>query len=228
MARAEPVVVGIREVRALRARRRSLWNPSTGRWVLVMSCRVVIEPWRMPKLFVHHLHHRCQAVGGAGGGGHQPVHGGVVEVVVDAVDDVQRLGAGHLALHWAGHHHPAQAAALEVRRQGVWGPDGARALQHHLHTRPGPGHRGRITAAAPAHGVLADPEDLAVGVHRLLPAAMHGVEAEQMGRGGGIAGVVVDVDHLDAGTAPEGPEQEATDAAEAVDADPHGRTFARE
>ena len=38
---------------------------------------------------VHHLHHRRQAVGGAGGGGEQAVTIGVVEVVVDAVDDVE-------------------------------------------------------------------------------------------------------------------------------------------
>ena len=49
MARAEPVLVGINDCRHERDRRRSLLNPSTTTWVLVTSCRVVMDPWRMPK-----------------------------------------------------------------------------------------------------------------------------------------------------------------------------------
>ena len=48
MAVAEPVVVGISDSDAARARRRSLCGASTTVWVLVMSWSVVIEPWRMP------------------------------------------------------------------------------------------------------------------------------------------------------------------------------------
>ena len=48
IAVADPVVVGISERLAARARRRSLCGASTTVWVLVMSCRVVIAPWRMP------------------------------------------------------------------------------------------------------------------------------------------------------------------------------------
>ena len=48
MAVAEPVVVGISDSVAARARRRSLCGASTSVCVLVMSCSVVIAPWRMP------------------------------------------------------------------------------------------------------------------------------------------------------------------------------------
>ena len=48
IAVAEPVVVGIRLLRAERARRASAAGRSTIVWVLVTSWSVVIEPWRMP------------------------------------------------------------------------------------------------------------------------------------------------------------------------------------
>ena len=48
IAVAEPVVVGISERDAARARRRSLCGASTTVWVFVMSCRVVIEPCWIP------------------------------------------------------------------------------------------------------------------------------------------------------------------------------------
>ena len=45
---ADPVVVGISDMDAARARRRSLCGASTIVCVLVMSCNVVIEPCRIP------------------------------------------------------------------------------------------------------------------------------------------------------------------------------------
>ena len=48
IAVADPVVVGISEALAARALRRSLCGESISVCVLVMSCRVVICPWRMP------------------------------------------------------------------------------------------------------------------------------------------------------------------------------------
>ena len=59
-------------------------------------------------------------------------------------------------------------------------------------------------------------------MHRLLPAAMNGVEGEQVGGGLSITAAIVDVDKLNAGTAPQGPKHQAADAAKAVDADFHG------
>jgi len=48
IAVAEPVEVGISELIAARARRRSLCGASTTTWVLVTSCIVVIAPRSMP------------------------------------------------------------------------------------------------------------------------------------------------------------------------------------
>ncbi len=48
IAVADPVVVGISDTLAARARRRSLCGASTTVCVLVMSCSVVIEPRRIP------------------------------------------------------------------------------------------------------------------------------------------------------------------------------------
>jgi hypothetical protein len=50
---------------------------------------------------------------------------------------------------------------------------------------------------------------------------MHGIEGEQMGGGGCIASGIVHVHQLNAGAAPEGPEHQAANAAEAVDSDFH-------
>ena len=50
IAVAEPVEVGISELSAERARRRSLWGASTITWVLVTSWIVVITPRSMPKV----------------------------------------------------------------------------------------------------------------------------------------------------------------------------------
>ena len=41
-------MVGISDIPAARARRRSLWGASTIVWVFVRSCSVVIEPWLIP------------------------------------------------------------------------------------------------------------------------------------------------------------------------------------
>ena len=51
---------------------------------------------------------------------------------------------------------------------------------------------------------------------------MNGVEGEQVGGGLSITAAVVDVNQLNAGTAPQGPKHQAADAAKAVDADFHG------
>ncbi len=50
MAVAEPVVVGISDINAERARRRSLCGASTMVWVLVTSWTVVMTPCRIPML----------------------------------------------------------------------------------------------------------------------------------------------------------------------------------
>jgi hypothetical protein len=40
-------------------------------------------------MFMHHLDHRCQTVGGAGGRAQQMVPGRIVQLIVDPVDDIE-------------------------------------------------------------------------------------------------------------------------------------------
>ncbi len=47
-AAAAPVFVGIIDIVAERARRRSLWNTSVSTWSFVYECTVVIRPRTMP------------------------------------------------------------------------------------------------------------------------------------------------------------------------------------
>ena len=56
---------------------------------------------------------------------------------------------------------------------------------------------------------------------------MHRVKGEQVCRGLSVTGVVVDMHQLNARVAPEGTEHQAADAAEAIDADFHGRSSPR-
>ena len=51
---------------------------------------------------------------------------------------------------------------------------------------------------------------------------MHRIENQQVGGGVGIPGRIVDMHQFDAGSPPQGTEDEAADAPEAVDADFHG------
>ena len=181
-----------------------------------------------PEALVHHLHHRCQAVGGAGGGGDQPVDIWIVEMVVDAEHDVEHLGAGDYTLHGAGHHHAVEAHRIEIGLQGFRRLELTAAFEHHLHPGLAPGHGGGVRLLAIAHRGVGDDEALAVVLQTrirlssLRPAAMHRIKRQQMGGGGGITGRIIDVDQFNAGPPPEGTEDEAADAPEAVDADFHG------
>ena len=177
------------------------------------------------KAFLHHLHHRSQAIGGAARRRDQAVPGGVVELVVDPVHHIEGLFAGDHPFHRAGHHHAAEPHLGEVGLQGLGCFELAAALEHHLHAGPLPGHGGGIAVLGVANGLLPNGEAVAggwVGVHGHRPAAMHRIKAEQVGGGGGVAAGVVDVDQLNAGAAPQGPEHQPTDAAKAIDADFHG------
>ena len=63
--------------------------------------------------------------------------------------------------------------------------------------------------------------DLKAAAHRsrlLAPAAMNGIKRQQVGGGGSVTGVVIDVHQLDAGAPPKGTKDQATDPPKAVDA----------
>jgi len=155
---------------------------------------------------LHHLHHRRQAVGGAGGSGEQAMAEWVVVVLIDAINDIERLLSGDLSLYRAGHDHALEARRTEVGLEGFGGFDLAAAFEHQIHTGAGPGHGGGILLLAVANGLAGHPEAIRFGVKFLGPAAMHRIEFEQMGGGGGISRRVVDVNQLNAGAAPEGTE----------------------
>ena len=71
-----------------------------------------------------------------------------------------------------------------------------------------------------AHAV--DRDGVAVGDRFMFPAAVDGVEIQQVGEGGRIAAGVVDADEVDVGIAPCGAQRETSHAAEAVDAGADG------
>ena len=80
--------------------------------MLVGSWIVVIWPCRMPMLLVHDLDHRREAVRGARRRRQQPVLRRIVEMIVDADDDVERA----LILDGRGDDDPLHAA-IEVGLQ---------------------------------------------------------------------------------------------------------------
>ncbi len=87
---------------------------------------------------VHHLDHRREAVGGAGGRGQQPVPRGIVEMVVDADDDVERA----VVLDRRGDDD-ALHAAVEIALQLLGLQELAGAFQHDVAAEIAPGDLAR-------------------------------------------------------------------------------------
>ena len=121
---------------------------------------------------MHHLDHRGQAVGGAGGRGDQMVDGGVIAVIVDPVDDVERtLGRG-------GDDdllHPL----IEIGLKGL-GPLVVFAGRLDDDLAAGPVGLGDLLVAAVADGVTVDGHAVRGAGTVMAPTAMDRVELEQM------------------------------------------------
>ena len=83
-----------------RARRRSLWLVEDA-WVLVRSWMVVDRTVANTEVFVDHLDHRRQAIGGASRR-HDPVHGRVKQLLIDPITTFNAL-----LLSLARRHHHA-------------------------------------------------------------------------------------------------------------------------
>ena len=190
MAVAEPVVVGISDSSAERARRRSLCGSVHDglRVGDVVHRRDHAMP--DPESFVDHLDHRGEAVGRAGSGGQDVMRAGLVQMVVDAHDDIQR--------------------ALLDRRRDDYLPDAAfevaasasrssRNLPEHSRTistsRRVPGHRAGASRRAEADALAVDrqttPDPQSIGT---APAPVDAVEFEQVRGGLGTAFDLVDMD----------------------------------
>ena len=85
--------------------------------------------------FVDHLYDGCQAVGGAGGCGHDPVLCGVVQVIVDAHHDVQNV-----ANLDGGRHDDTPGASIQMPLDGFRGQEFARALEYEFDAKIAPGN----------------------------------------------------------------------------------------
>ena len=173
------------------------------------------------ELLMHHLHHRRQAVGGAGGGRNQPMPLGLIELVVDTENNIQRLLTGDFTLHRAGHDHPPKTWDIEVGLQGFWRFQLAAALQNHFHPCLLPGHGAGVLLLAVAEPPVDHHQVVALALRGLLPAPVHRIKTEQVRGCGRIAAAVVYMHQLYAWAAPEGSKHQAADAAKAVDANFH-------
>ena len=96
----------------------------------------MIWPCRIPIDFVDHLDDGRQAIGRAGCGRQQPMPGRVVEVIVDADDDVER---GRI-LDGGRNDYPLYSA-VEIGLKLVWLEEFARALQHDIAAEIAPRRR---------------------------------------------------------------------------------------
>ena len=138
-------------------------------------------------LFMDHLHHRSETIGGAGSGGDDVMMARVVEMVVDAHHDIERA-----LLDRRGDDR------LCVRRpRNTAQASGVRNFPEHSSTISTPAwshgvSRSRGVAEADAPPSTVSP--LGVGGDRHLPAAVDAVELEQMGGGLGAAFDLVDLD----------------------------------
>ncbi len=156
-----------------------------------------------------------QAVGGAGGVGHE-LHVGGVLVQVDAADEHRGV-----VLRGAGHHDDLRAGVDVSLRLGLVEVN-AGALQNVLHAELAPGDEGGVAVglvgenlddlAVDGNGaVLVVADDLAI------EAAVYGVVLHAVGDvRSGMAGSV-DGDNLDVVRLDRGAEREGADAAETID-----------
>ena len=115
------------------------------------------------------------------------VAAGIVELVVDAKDKIERFSACNLALHGAGHHNALESELVEIGLEGLRGFELAAAFEHHLHARLVPSNGQGIRLLAVAQGVGSHLETIASTLALLVPAAMDRVELKQVGGGGAIS-----------------------------------------
>ena len=181
-----------------------------------------------PQVLVDDLHHGCEAVGGAGGGGDDRMLGRIVEMVVHADHGVQHIGL----LHGSRDDHPLRAA-LQMPVEGRTGQELAGAFENHVHAQVAPRDFGGGGQGGEAEPLFADADRVLAFDRKLVaPAALHRVELEEMRHGGGAALDLVHMHDVQPVVPPRiilaafrptqgRPEGQAADAAHAVDADTH-------
>ncbi len=142
-----------------------------------------------PQVFMDHLDHRGEAVGGAGGCGNDPVLRWIEQRVIDPHDDIERPGFLDRRAD-----DDTLDALVEI------------ALQHGHRLHLAAGFDDQITAGPIGIGnglVSSDPDSfaihnnaIAVAARFVLPAAMHRVEIQQVGVSGCVPGGIVDLDEF--------------------------------
>mmetsp|Transcript_17652 Transcript_17652/g.37085 ORF Transcript_17652/g.37085 Transcript_17652/m.37085 type:complete len:351 (+) Transcript_17652:359-1411(+) len=154
-----------------------------------------------------------QTVGSATGIRHQ----GLLllqQLVIAPQNHVQRARF----LHGRRDHHPLDGALVEVRLESRTRQKLARALHDHVHLPPLPVDILEIAFARKGDQFSVDREAAAVfeDFHVFVPRAVDGVVLEEVG-GRFAGGKVVDVDHFEERVGEGVAEDEAANAAEAVD-----------
>ncbi|MNK73335.1 hypothetical protein D3C87_928300 [compost metagenome] len=141
------------------------------------------------ELLVDHLHHWRQTVGGAGGCRHYKVLRLVVEVVVDPHHYVEHT----LLLDRSSHHdplHPLRQIGIEQRL----GFHLAGSLDHHITT--GPVGLTDLFVASAEDTMVTDHHLVPIAAGFMMPAAMDGIEGDEVCQGSGIASRVIDAHKL--------------------------------
>lgn len=164
---------------------------------------------------VDHLDDGRDAVGCAGGVGDDVIGGGAVESVVAAHDDIEDTffdGGGDDDFFDAG---------VEVGLQAFGVAEGAGAFEDDVDA--GPVDFGRMVLGSVGESLAVD-EDGVLGAGNIaIPAAVDGVEFEEVGCGFGVGFGIVEADKFEFGIIEGGAEDEATDTAKSVDGDFHRR-----
>ncbi len=138
MALAAPVVVGIMLIAAARARRRSLCGKSRTCLIVGIAVDGGHRAFLDAELFVQHLHHRRQTIGGAGSVRDDVVLGGIVRTFVHAEHD------GDVFVLGGSRDDDLLHCAAQVFRGILGVGETAGGFHHHLRADAGPIDRGRI------------------------------------------------------------------------------------
>ena len=125
-----------------------------------------------PDALMNDMGNGSETIGGAGGRRHDPVGGGVVQVLIDSHHDIEGVFAD-----W-GSHDDSFDSCSKKRREAFSGAVFAATLQHDITIVP----IGRFDGfgVTDGHGVLADVELIVAGCRGGGSAAVYGVVIKQV------------------------------------------------
>ena len=127
------------------------------------------------ELLMNHLHHRCQAIGGARCRSDNAVGLGRVKVVVHPHHHIEY----RWVLDWGRDHHPL-CTAIEVALQGLGCEELATAFKHQFDTMSSPINFGRLGGVGDSHGMPIDCNHSAciVALSICTPTPLHRIELQ--------------------------------------------------